>query len=423
MFYTRKLIFMVHIQVRYSTRNERGIEMQKLAILGGSPIREKPIYYGKQYIDEDDIMAVVETLKQPLITSGPKIDEVEEKICEITGAKYAVVVANGTAALHIACMSLGIGEGDEVITTPLTFVASANSILYCGAKVVFADVNPYTYNICVEDIKRKITSRTKAIIAVDFTGQAAELDKIREICKQNNLYFIEDAAHAIGTRYDGAAVGSIADVTCFSFHPVKTVTSGEGGAVTTNDIDIYRKLKLLTGHGITRDQEMMIEEPHGSWYYEQIALGFNYRMTDFQAALLISQLNKLSEFSSKRKQIIQCYNNAFKDIDEIILQKNHPKSDTTPHLYIIQLDLDKLNCTRKEFFDAMKAEGINCQIHYIPVYYHPYYSKLGYKKGICSNAEKIYERIMSIPLYYEMKDEDINDVVDAVKKIVEWYRK
>ncbi len=397
--------------------------MQKLAIFGGSPIREKPIYYGRQYIDEEDIMAVVETLKQSLITSGPKIDEVEEKICEITGAKYAVVVANATAALHIACMSLGIGEGDEVITTPLTFVASANCILYCGAKVVFSDINPYTYNICVEDIKRKITSRTKAIIAVDFAGQAAELDKIREICKQNNLYFIEDAAHAIGTKYDGEAVGSIADVTCFSFHPVKTVTSGEGGAVTTNDIEIYKRLKLLRGHGITRDKEMMKEKSRGSWYYEQIALGFNYRMTDFQAALLISQLNKLSKFSSKRKQITQYYNNAFKNIDEIILQKNHPKSDTTPHLYIIQLDLEKLNCTRKEFFDAMKAEGINCQVHYIPVYYQPYYREMGYKKGICSNAEKIYEGIISIPLYYEMKDEDINDVVNAVKKIVEWYRK
>lgn len=397
--------------------------MDKLAIFGGEPVRKTQIYYGKQFIDEDDIQAVTETLRGRLITCGPKVDELQVKLAETVDAKYAVAVSNGTAALHVSCLAAGIGEGDEVITSPMTFAASANCALYCGARPIFADINIETYNIDSTDIEKKITPKTKAIVAVDFTGQAAEYDKIQELCKKYKLILIEDAAHAIGTKYNNKKVGSFADMTCFSFHPVKTVTAGEGGAITTNDETLYKKLLNYRTHGITHDPEQMSKESEGHWYYEQIDLGYNYRMTDFQAALLISQLKKLPAFSARRKQLVEYYNSEFEKLDGIVTQKNIPESDTTRHLYIIQLELEKLNCTRRQFFDAMTSEKVCCQIHYIPVYYFPYYQKLGYVKGLCPNAEYLYERIMSIPLFYSMSDSDAQDVVSAVKKVLAWYKK
>ena len=311
-----------------------------------------------------------------------------------------------------------------MITTPLTFAASANCALYCGAKPVFADVDPETYNIDPQSIRARITERTKAIVAVDFTGQSVKNDEIRKICDEYGLVFIEDAAHAIGTTYKGKEVGSLADMTCFSFHPVKTITSGEGGAITTNDPDLYNKLVLAHTHGITHEEQEMEEtEIEGPWYYEQISLGYNYRLTDFQAALLISQLNKLERFKQRRKEIVETYNEAFKDLDGIILQKEIAESDTCRHLYIIRLDLDKLTCTRREFFDAMSAENVQCQIHYIPVYWFPHYKRLGYTKGLCPIAENIYNGIMSIPLYPLLSDSDVEDVIHAVKKIATYYSK
>lgn len=396
--------------------------MEQLAIFGGEPVRNTKIFYGRQYIDEADCEAVREVLLSDLITTGPKASELEHALCKLTGAKYAVSIANGTAALHAACYAAGIGEGDEVITTPITFAASANCALYCGAMPVFADINPDTYNISPDEILKKITPKTKAVVAVDFTGQAVELDKIKKICKENNLILIEDAAHSIGTKYNGKAVGSIADITTFSFHPVKTITGGEGGAVLTNDEDLYKRLINFRTHCITRDEKQMVHTPDGPWYYEQIDLGYNYRMTDFQAALIISQLGKLDRFIKRRKEIVEKYNKAFSQIPEIIVQQEIPQSDTTRHLYIIQLDLDKLTCTRREFFDAMSAENVQCNVHYIPVYYFPYYEKLGFKKGICPNAEKVYEGILSIPLYYGLTDEDVDSVIHAVEKIVNFYR-
>ncbi len=397
--------------------------MEQLAIFGGEPVRNTKIFYGRQYIDEADCEAVREVLLSDLITTGPKASELEHALCKLTGAKYAVSIANGTAALHAACYAAGIGEGDEVITTPITFAASANCALYCGAMPVFADINPDTYNILPDEILKKITPKTKAVVAVDFTGQAVELDKIKKICKENNLILIEDAAHSIGTKYNGKAVGSIADITTFSFHPVKTITGGEGGAVLTNDENLYKRLINFRTHCITRDEKQMVHTPDGPWYYEQIDLGYNYRMTDFQAALIISQLGKLDRFIKRRKEIVEKYNKAFSQIPEIIVQQEIPQSDTTRHLYIIQLDLDKLSCTRREFFDAMSAENVQCNVHYIPVYYFPYYEKLGFKKGICPNAEKVYEGILSIPLYYGLTDEDVDSVIHAVEKIVNFYRK
>ncbi len=397
--------------------------MEQLAINGGTPVREKKIYYGRQWIDDADIRAVEDVLRSDFITCGPKVSELESKLCEYTGAKYAVAVSNGTAALHCACLAAGISEGDEVITTPLTFAASANCVLYCGATPVFADVNSETYNIDPIEIEKKITKNTKAIIAVDFTGQAVQLNEIRALCEKYNLVLIEDAAHSIGTNYAGRKVGSIADMTTFSFHPVKTITAGEGGAILTNDEALYNKLVLFHTHGITHNEEMMEGAPHeGIWYYEQISLGYNYRMTDFQAALLISQLKKLESFKERRQEIVSRYDDAFHEIPEIIIQKEIDESDTCRHLYIIRLNLDRLTCSRKDFFDALSAENVQPQIHYIPVYWFPYYKRLGYKKGLCPNAEQIYSSIMSIPLYPKMTDRDVEDVICAVKKNVREYR-
>lgn len=397
--------------------------MEKLAIFGGTPVRETKIFYGRQCIEQDDIDAVVETLKGDLITCGPKVEALEEKLCEVTGAKYAVVVANGTAALHLAALAAGFGEGDEVIVSAITFAASSNCVLYCGAKPVFADIRPDTYNVDPEAVRRLITPRTKGIVAVDFTGQAVEHDELRALCQEHGLTLIEDAAHAIGTKYKGRPVGSIADLTCFSFHPVKTVTGGEGGAVTTNDEGLYRRLMRVRTHGITRNREEMVHPTDALWYNEQVELGYNYRMTDFQAALLLSQLNKLPRFSARRKEIVRRYDEAFSQMPELFVQREIPESDTTRHLYVLRLNLGRLTCDRRQFFDALYAENTCPQVHYLPVYWHSYYEKLGYGKGLCPNAERYYEEVMSIPLYYGMTDEDVEDVVRAVKKVVAHYRK
>lgn len=397
--------------------------MEKPAICGGRPVRDTKIYYGHQYIDDKDIQAVVSVLKSDYLTCGPKIAELEKKLCDITGAEYAVVCSNGTAALHIACMAAGVGHGDEVITTPITFAASANCALYCGAVPVFADINERTYNIDPVSVKALVKERTKAVVAVDFTGQSVEEDELLAICKENNLVLIEDGAHVIGTRYKGRANGSIADMTTFSFHPVKTVTGGEGGAVLTNNKDYYKKLLLYRAHGITRDAGLMEHEPDGAWYYEQIDLGYNYRMTDMQAALLISQLDKLPAFSRRRKEIVEKYNEAFARLSQVVVQEEIPESDTTRHLYILRLAPERLSISRRQFFDALDAENICCNVHYIPTYYFPYYEKLGYKKGLCPKAEKLYEEMISLPLYYGMTDQDVEDVIRGVEKIAGYYGK
>jgi UDP-4-amino-4,6-dideoxy-N-acetyl-beta-L-altrosamine transaminase len=395
--------------------------MNKPAIEGGTPVRDTKIFYGHQYIDDADIQAVVEVLKSDYLTCGPKISELEEKLCKVTGAKYAVVCSNGTAALHIAAMAAGVGEGDEVITTPITFAASANCALYCGARPVFADIDPETYNIDPARVEAAITPRTKAVVAVDYTGQSVALDPLRKICKEHNLILIEDGAHVIGTKYEGKPNGSISDMTTFSFHPVKTVTGGEGGAVLTNDEKLYQKLLLYRAHGITRNPELMAHEPDGPWYYEMVDMGYNYRMTDMQAALIISQLDKLEMFSKRRKEIVARYNEAFAKLPQISVQKEIPESDTTRHLYILRIVPEKLKINRRQFFDALAAENICCNVHYIPTYYFPYYEKLGYQRGICPNAEKLYEEIISLPLYYAMSDEDVESVIRGVQKIAEYY--
>lgn len=381
-------------------------------------MNNKIISYGKQYIDEEDINAIVEVLTSDFLTTGPKIQEFEEEFAEYVGAKYAVAVSNGTAALHIACLAAGIGEGDEVITSPITFAASANCVLYCGGKPVFADIDSKTYNLSVEDIRKKITDKTKAIIPVHYTGQACDMDAIMKIAREHNLIVIEDAAHALGTEYNGRKIGSIGDMTTFSFHPVKHITTGEGGMVTTDSKELYEKLKLFRTHGITRDAGFMESENPDPWYYEQLELGYNYRITDFQCALGISQLKKLDGFIERRREIVDIYNKEFENLKGLITPFQLPETSSSYHLYVIQLELEKLNMSRREVFEALRDRGVGVNVHYIPVYYFPYYKNLGYEKGICPNAERIYERIITLPLYPGLSDEDVEYVVKNVKEVL-----
>lgn len=375
------------------------------------------IPYGRQCIEEDDIQAVVDVLRSDYLTTGPKVEEFEHIVAEYVGAKYAVAIANGTAALHAACYAAGIGPGDEVITTPITFAASANCVLYCGGTVVFADINPKTYNIDVEDIKRKITDRTKAIIAVHYTGQPCDMDGIHALARKHNLLVIEDAAHALGADYKGKRIGSISDMTTFSFHPVKHITTGEGGMITTNSKELYKRLKLFRTHGITRDPGFM-QKNEGDWYYEQCNLGYNYRITDIQCALGISQMGKLDRFIERRRALAQKYNKAFHDYKYIICPYQEDGCNNSWHLYVVQVP----NHDRRAVFDKLRAEGIGVNVHYIPVYKFPYYQEHGYSDVKCENAEKIYENLISLPLYPALTDIEQEKVIASVIQILEGKR-
>jgi len=379
--------------------------------------KREVIPYGKQYIDDRDINAVVEVLRSDFLTTGPKVAEFEQRLSELTGATYVVAVSSGTAALHAACYAAGIKEGDEVITTPITFAASANCVLYCGGTPVFADINPDTWNIDPQEIEKKITEKTKAVIAVDFTGQVVEMDQIRAICQKHQLSLIEDAAHSLGSKYKNVPVGNLADLTTFSFHPVKTITCGEGGAVLTNDKELYKMCQLFRSHTITREAELLLDNLYNG-YNEQIDLGYNYRLTDIQAALGMSQLNKLAAFIKRRKEIVQEYNQAFGQMPELTVQKEIPESDSVRHLYCIRLNRKYTALSRRAFMDDLAELNIGTQVHYMPVYYHPYYQKLGYKKGSCPQAETLFEEIVSIPLFYSMTDEDVKYVIKAIKMLL-----
>nr|WP_263326544.1 UDP-4-amino-4,6-dideoxy-N-acetyl-beta-L-altrosamine transaminase [Neobacillus sp. Marseille-Q6967] len=388
-----------------------------------TPIRDTYLPYGRQWIDQDDIQAVVNVLKGDFLTTGPFISIFEQEFASYVGSKFAVSFSNGTAALHAACFAAGIDEGDEVITTPVTFAASANCILYQRGIPVFADIDKKTYNIDPFDIEKKITDKTKAIIPVDFTGQPANLRDILTIAKKHNLVVIEDAAHALGATYQGKRIGSVSDMTMFSFHPVKHITAGEGGIITTNNKDYYEKLLQFRTHGITRDPEKLINNDEVPWYYEMHFLGYNYRMTDIQAALATSQLKKLDHFLHLRKKYVSMYNREFQNINAITLPFEHERGSSSWHLYIIRLELEQLTGTRKDVYNALLAENIGVNVHYIPVYYLPYYQKLGYPRGLCPEAEKLYEQIVTLPLFPAMTEKDVLDVVNAVKKVINRYSK
>ncbi len=368
------------------------------------------IPYGRQSIDEADIQAVVDVLRGDYLTTGPKIAEFEQAVAHYVGADYAVAVANGTAALHAACHAAGIREGDEVITTPLTFAASANCVLYCKGTPVFADVDEKTYNIDPKDIRRKITPKTKAIIAVHLAGQPCDMDEIHAIAKEHDLLVIEDAAHALGSVYKGRKIGSISDMTTFSFHPVKPITTGEGGMIVTNDETLYRSLCLFRSHGITRDTDRMTKN-EGPWFYQQLDLGYNYRITDIQCALGISQMKKLDAFIGRRRELVKRYEEAFLDCGDVITPYQTPEAQSGWHLYIIQVK----NCDRKELFERLRALGVGVNVHYIPVYFHPYYRSHGYEAACCRTAEEIYSRMLSLPLYPELTDLQQDEVIEKVK--------
>lgn len=370
------------------------------------------IPYGKQTIEQDDIQAVVDVLKSDFLTTGPKIAEFEQTVADYVGAKYAVAISNGTSALHAACFAAGIGPGDEVITTPLTFAASANCVLYCGGTPVFADVDPKTYNIDPEDIRRKITDRTKAIIAVHLAGQPCDMDAIHSIAHEYGLIVIEDGAHALGSVYKGKKAGSLSDMTTFSFHPVKPITTGEGGMIVTDNEEFYKKMALFRSHGITRDDSMMTRND-GPWFYQQFDLGYNYRITDIQCALGCSQMKKLDRFLARRKEIVARYNEAFADCDNIITPYQLSDTESGWHLYIVQVK----NCDRRQVFEAMREKGIGVNVHYIPVYMHPYYQEHGYENVHCANAEEIYSHIISLPLYPGLTSEQQDYVIDTLKSL------
>ncbi|ETT74271.1 UDP-4-keto-6-deoxy-N-acetylglucosamine 4-aminotransferase [Paenibacillus sp. FSL R7-277] len=394
----------------------------KLAIDGGKPVRAHYLPYGRQMIDDEDIESVVKVLQSDYLTSGPAIEQFEAEIAAFTGAKYAVAFSSGTAALHGACYAAGIGEGDEVITTPMTFAATANCVLYQGGVPVFADIDPRTYNLDPQRIRESITARTKAIIPVHFTGQPAQLDEILQIAREHNLIVIEDAAHALGARYKNTSIGAIGDMTMFSFHPVKHITTGEGGMITTNNPVYYEKLLQFRTHGITRD-ERKLRENHGPWYYEMQFLGYNYRITDIQTSLGISQLRRIGSFIEKRKQLAALYLQELSGTEELILPHQLPEAESSWHLFIVRLQLSKLKATRKTVFQALQKENIGVNVHYIPAYLHPYYESLGFRKGICPVAESCYEEFITLPLYAGMDPEDVMDVVAAVKKVIRHYSK
>lgn len=380
-----------------------------------------------QWIDDEDIKSVVDVLRGDWITQGPKIKEFEEVIAEFVGAKYAVAFSSGTAALHAACSVAGIKPKDQVITSPITFVATTNCILYVGGIPIFVDIKEDTCNIDPVRIKERINSFTKAIIPVDFAGQPAELDEIHRIAKNHNLIVIEDACHALGAEYKGKKIGSLSDLTVFSFHPVKNITTGEGGIVTTNHKRFYEKLLMFRTHGITRDK---VKRDEGSWYYEMQELGYNYRITDFQCALGLSQLKKINRFIKRRREIAEIYNEQLKDIPEIILPYEKPEVRSAWHLYVIRLRLRRLGRTRREVFEELRRKNIGVNVHYIPIYHQPYYRKLGYhviydrapyrdllcQEVFCPNAEKYYEEAISLPIFPKMDNKDIEDVMEALKE-------
>ncbi|WP_322906524.1 UDP-4-amino-4,6-dideoxy-N-acetyl-beta-L-altrosamine transaminase [Paenibacillus campi] len=374
--------------------------------------------YGQQWLDEDDINAVVQVLRGDWITQGPMIPAFEQKVADYVGATYAVAFTNGTAALHGACFAADIGPGDEVITTPMTFIASSNCVLYQDGIPVFADIDPCTYNIDPDQVETLITPNTRAIIGVDFTGQPVAADRLRQVADQHGLVFIEDAAHSIGASYKGTKVGKWAHMTMFSFHPVKHVTTGEGGVIVTDDEAYYRKLVQFRNHGMTKEPAELLNN-EGGWYYEMQTLGYNYRMTDLQAALGVSQMDKLDSFIARRREIVQLYQSELEGLEGIVLPYQAPDAESSWHLYSIRWLPEQFNCSRRELFDQLRKLNIGVHVHYIPVYLQPYYQQLGYPKGLCLNAEHYYATCMTLPLFPKMTEQDVMDVCKAVHQVYE----
>ena len=380
------------------------------------------IYYGKQFIDEQDINAVIEVLKSDFLTQGPVIENFEKAVAEYCGVKYAVAVTNATSALHIACLAAGLDKGDMLWTSPITFTASANCGRYCGSDVDFVDIDDNTYDMSVTALKEKLEKskiKPKVVIPVHLAGQSCEMQEIYDLSKQYGFTVIEDASHAIGADYKDTKVGccKYSDMTVFSFHPVKIITTGEGGMVLTNSEELYKKLTLYRSHCITRDENLMTKEADGPWYYQQIGLGFNYRMTELQAALGLSQLAKVDKFVARRRQLAERYNELLKDLP-LKLPYQNPDTDSSWHLYIVRADFNKVKKTKKQIFAEMKTKGVCLNLHYIPVHTQPYYQNLGFKHGYFPVSEKYYEEAFTLPLYYSLTDEQQDCVVSALKEVL-----
>lgn len=371
------------------------------------------IHYGKQTISERDVTEVVKSLKSDFLTTGPKVDEFEKKFAQYVGAEYAVAVSSGTAALHLACLAAGLKQEDEVIVPAMTFSASANCVLFCNAKPIFVDIDEQALT-AVSEIEEKITDKTRATIPVHYTGLPCNMAEIKKIADKNNLVVIEDACHALGAKYQDSKIGDCkySDMAVFSFHPVKHITTGEGGMITTNSKELYEKLKMLRSHGITKESDKFVNNSDGAWYHEMQELGYNYRISDFQCALGISQLNKADEFIKKRREIVKRYNEAFEDNENIKVIKEKDGQFNSYHLFVINVKDKK---TRLGLFNHLKEKGIFCQVHYVPVYLHPYYQKLGYERGLCPNAEKFYDGIISLPIYPSFTKEEQEMVIQEVK--------
>jgi UDP-4-amino-4,6-dideoxy-N-acetyl-beta-L-altrosamine transaminase len=383
------------------------------------------IPYGRQDINQQDIDAVIEILRSDWLTQGPAIERFEKAVANYCGAKYAIAVSSATAALHLSCLALDLQPGDRFWTSPNTFVASANCGLYCGAKVDFVDIDPVTYNLSIDELEKKLilaeknNCLPKVIIPVHLAGQSCEMDRIYVLSKRYGVKIIEDASHAIGGRYKHNFIGccELSDLAVFSFHPVKIITTGEGGMILTNQEILYEKLIRLRTHGITRNENLMTAQSHGSWYYEQLELGFNYRITDIQAALGMSQMQRLEEFIKRRQFLAKRYHQLLADLP-LILPWQHPDTESSWHLYIIRLKLDKISQTHRQVFEALRQARIGVNLHYIPVHVQPYYQQLGFKWGDFSEAEKYYQEAISLPLYYGLAEKEQDKVISILKKII-----
>jgi perosamine synthetase len=407
-------------KVSSQSLSSQDLTSQTLAIDGGPPVRQALLPYGRQSVDEDDILAVVEALRSAWLTTGPKVGEFEEAFAQRVGATHAVSFSSGTAALHGAAFAAGLRPGDEAITSPMTFAATANCVLYQGATPVFADVCRDTLNLDPERAEDCVTANTKVILPVDYAGHPAELDALREIAGRHGLVMIEDACHALGAVYRGRPVGGIADMTVFSFHPVKHLTTGEGGMVTTNNPGLAETLRRFRNHGISSDARQ--RQSAGQWHYEMVLLGFNYRLTDVACALGLSQLKKLEMNLARRREIAARYAAAFRDFPGIVPLSVRGEANPAWHLYPIRLDLTSLSADRAQVFRALRAENIGVNVHYIPVHLHPYYrGRFGYRGSEYPIAEDAYERLISLPMFHGMSDQDVEDVIRAVWRVVSHY--
>ena len=377
--------------------------------------------YGKQWIDDDDIAAVNEVLHSQWLTTGPKIAEFERALADFSGAREAVAVSSGTAALHAAVFAIGIGPGDEVILPPMTFVATANAVVFQGGTPVFADIEPDTLLINPDEIEKKITPRTKAIMAVDYAGHPCDYDILRDIAEKHNLFLVADACHALGAMYKGRKAGTLADITVFSFHPVKHITTGEGGMAVTDRQDLAERMRRFRNHGIDADHRQRAEQ--GTWHYEMKDLGYNYRITDLQCALGISQLRKLDRWIDRRRHIAKCYFDAFADLPFKVLTNSY-SSDVSHayHLFVVQLELNRLIAGREMIFKALREEGIGVNVHYLPVHLHPFYQRnFGFRPGQYPTAERAYERILSLPIFPGMSDQNIEYAIETISRVITYY--